>query len=104
LQRAHDCIVGTLQDSNDTSFAASFDAIMSRRIARYTRNHPVAVHGYSDVLRGDENVRFARCFRREKPVAGLMDRQFASYEVRLGREDIAVFADAGDLARALELT
>src|SRR4029077_591648 len=38
LQCADDGIVSALQDSNDTRFAASFDAIMRRRIARYTRN------------------------------------------------------------------
>ena len=95
--------MSALQDSNDTPFTPSFDAIM-RHIARYTHNHPVAVHGHSDVLRGDENVRFARCFRRKKPVAGLINRQLASYEVRLGRKNIAVLANTRDFARALELT
>jgi hypothetical protein len=41
--------------------------------------------------------------RREKTVAGLMNRQFASHQVSLGRQNISVLPDARDLARALEL-
>src|SRR5436190_174660 len=44
LQCADDGIVSALEDSNDTPFTASFDPVMGR-IARYTRNHAVAVHG-----------------------------------------------------------
>src|SRR5437867_12422523 len=33
-----------------------------------------------------------------------MNRQFSGYEVRLGRKDISIFADARDFARPLELT
>src|SRR5438094_10366594 len=33
-----------------------------------------------------------------------MNRQFSGYEVRLGRKDISIFADARDFARVLELT
>src|SRR5437867_4474764 len=103
LQRADDRIVSALQNSNDTSFAPPFDAVM-RRIARYARNHAVAMHGCPDVLCCDENIRPARCFWYEKSVADLMNRQFAGYEVGLSRKNISVLADARDLAPALELT
>ena len=33
-----------------------------------------------------------------------MDRQFAGYEVSLGRQYVAVFPDPGDLSCALEVT
>src|SRR5438045_8964407 len=33
-----------------------------------------------------------------------MNRQFSSYEIRLGGKNISILADACDLARALELT
>jgi hypothetical protein len=61
------------------------------------------MHGCSGVFRRDENVRSARHFRREKTVAGLVNRQFASHQVSLGRQNISVLPDAGDLARTLEL-
>src|SRR5437899_623597 len=95
--------VFALHDSNHTPFAPSFDTVM-RRIARYTRNHAVAMHGCSDVLRGDENICPARCFRYEKSVAGLMNRQFAGNQVRLSRKNKSILADARDFASALELT
>ena len=73
LQCADDRIVSALEDSNHTPFAPSFDPVMGR-IARYTRNHAVAVHGCSNIFRCDENVRLARRFRNKKSVAGLMNR------------------------------
>src|SRR5436190_6219147 len=103
LQCADDGIVSALQDSNDTSFAPPFDAVI-RRIARYARNHAVAMHGCPDILCCDENIRPTGCFWCEKSVADLMNRQFAGYEVRLSRKHISVLADARDLTRALELT
>ena len=103
LECPDDRIVSALRDSNHTAFATSLDAVI-RAIARYTRNHAVAVHGCSDVLRCDENIRPARCFRCEKSIASLMNRQFAGYKVRLSRQNIPVLADARDCARALELT
>ena len=95
--------MSAFQNSNHTPFTPTFDAVRGR-IARYTCNHAIAVHGCSDILRGDKNVRLARFFRREKAVAGRMNRQFSSYEIRLGGKNISVLADACDLARALELT
>src|ERR1044071_9056290 len=78
LEGANNCIVRAFQDSNHPPFAPSFDAAM-RFIARYTRNHTIAMHRCSDVFRRNENVRSARRFRREKTVADLMNRQFASH-------------------------
>ena len=73
LQCADDRVVSTLEDSNHTPFAPSFDPVI-RRIARYTRNHAVAVHGCPDIFRRDKNVRLARRFRNKKSVAGRMNR------------------------------
>ena len=73
LEGADDRIVSSLEDSNHTTFAPSLDAAI-RRIARYTHNHAIAMHGSSDVLRCDENVRFARCFRDEKTITDLVNR------------------------------
>jgi hypothetical protein len=61
------------------------------------------MHGCSDVFRRDENVRSARYFWREKTVACLMNRHFASYQVSLGGQNKSVLSDPRDLARALEL-
>ena len=102
LERADNRIVSSFQNPNHAPFATSFDAPI-RFISRYAGNHTVAMHGCSDVFRRDENVRLPRHFRREKSVAGLVNRQLASYQVSLGRQNISVLPDASDLARAFEL-
>jgi hypothetical protein len=62
------------------------------------------MHRRSNIFRCDENIRLSGCFRHEKSVARLMNRQFAGYEVRLSRQNVSVPANTRDLAGALELT
>src|SRR5437773_4431026 len=102
LESADNRIVSSFQNSNHAPFATPFDAPI-RFILRYARDHTVAMHGCSDVFRRDENVRLPRHFGREKSVAGLMNRQFAGYQVSLSRQNISVLSDASDLAGAFEL-
>src|SRR5947199_4218700 len=102
LESADNRIVSSFQNSNHAPFAPSFDA-PKRFIPRYARHHTVAMHGCSNIFRCNENVRLPRHFGREKSVAGLMNRQFAGYQVSLSRQNISVLPDASDLARAFEL-
>ena len=89
--------MSTFEDSDHAPFASSLYAC-GRWFGRYSCNHTISVHGCADVFRRDENVRLPRFFRREKTIAGWMDRQFAGYEVSLGRQYVAVFPDPGDLS------
>src|SRR5262245_17342824 len=102
LESANNRIVSAFQYSNHAPFPPSFDAAI-RFVPRYARNHTVAMHGCSNVLRRNENVRSARGFWRQKTVACLMNRHFAGNQVSLGWQNIPVLPDAGDLTRALEL-
>src|SRR6266487_4830922 len=84
LESADNRIVSSFQDSNHAPFAPPFNAAI-RFVSRDARNDTVAMHGCSDVFRRNENVRVARRFWREKTVACLMNRHFASHQVSLGR-------------------
>ena len=103
LERPDDGIVFALQNSNHASFAPSLRTSVGR-IPRNASNYAVAVHGCSRVLRRDKSVRLARFFADEKSVSGLMNAERASDQIDYGRQNIAIFPDPRDLARALELT
>src|ERR1043166_8676350 len=72
-------------------------------IARDAHNNAIPVHGRAGVFRRDKDVGLSGGFRDEETVACLVDRQFAGNQIGFGRQDIAVFPDADDLAGAFEI-
>ena len=85
LQRPDNSIACALQNPDHSSFASSFRALVGQ-IAGDPSHHAIAVHGRPGIFCCNENVRLARFFARKKTVAGSMNRQFAGYQIRLGRQ------------------
>ena len=105
LERADDGVVRALQDANDATFrpgAAAFGASVLF-IAGDPGHDAIAVHGGAGVLRGNEEVLLAGLILAgEEGETGLVNVQQAGDEVGFGGEDVAILADAGDLAGALQ--
>jgi hypothetical protein len=65
--------MSAFQDSNHTAFAPSFYP-PGRPFRRYAGNHPIAMHGNTNVFGRDEEIWLAGFFRSEKPIACRMNR------------------------------
>src|ERR1700736_303611 len=75
----------------------------SRRfVARNAHDHAVTVHAGADVFRSDEDICLPGLVRVQKRESRLVDRQCARNEIGFGGEDVAVLANARDLAGMLE--
>src|SRR5438093_1438176 len=61
------------------------------------------MHGCSGVFRRDENVCLARFFANQKSVSRLVNVELASDQIGCRRQNVAIFPDPRDLARALEI-
>ena len=106
LQGADDRVVGALQNPDDAAFGAIAPAASAGviGITRDPRNDAVAVHRRASIFGRNKNVALVGTFAGEKCKASLMDLQLSGDEVRRLRKDVAILADAGDLAGALQLT
>ena len=100
LQGAHDRVVGALQNPDDAAFRAIGPAAGAGviGITRDPRDDAIAVHRRAGIFRRNKNVALVGTFAGEKCKASLMDLQLSGDEVRRLRKDVAILADARDLA------
>jgi hypothetical protein len=104
LESADDGVVRPLEDSDDTAFgaiaAAAGPSVLG--VARDPGHDPVAVHCRAGVFGRDKDVACIGAFAREETKTGLVDLNLAGHEVGFGRKDVAVLADARDLAGSFQ--
>ena len=105
LEGADDRGMGALEDADDAALGPVVAGARAGEggVARDPGDDAVAVHGGAGVFRRDEDVAFGVIFPDQKAEAALVNLEFPGDEVSLGGEDVAILANARDLAVALEM-
>ena len=106
LQGADDRIVRSFEDTDDAARGKITPAASAcvGRIPRNARDDAIAIHGGAGVFRRDEDVALVVAFfPNEKGKARLVHVQLASDKISRCGKDVAILADARDLASAFEV-